>query len=170
MPRQSILAAAVISFCIALAPAFCMAGGTGAYAASSLSIGVHPSGGTGPVCFTLTDPAGRRMSAGPPCEAVELDDIPDAYQDYESIGDDETGAPGSVTRIIYVRQPMPGEYVLELSLPMDESYDLEIQGADGMGGTSRRLMTGVRAKSGETMTYRIKFADFPAAEVTVDER
>jgi len=147
-----------------------MAGGPGAPAVSSLSIGVHPSGGTGPVCFTLTDPAGRRMSTGPPCETVELDEIPEAYQDYESIGDDETGTPGPVTRIIYVRHPIPGEYVLEISLPMDDSYDLEVQGTDGMGGTSRRLLTGVRTELGATKTYRIKFNDFPAAEVTVDER
>jgi hypothetical protein len=168
--RVLLPAAFVILLCLALAPASCIAGGQGVHVDSSLNIGIHPSRGTGPVCFTLTDPAGRMMSTGPPCEGAELAEIPDAYQDYESIGDDETGAPGPVTRIIYVRHPMSGEYTLELSLPMDDSYDLEIQGTDGMGGVSHRLLTGIKSSPGDKRTYTIEYTDFPAAEVKVLER
>ncbi len=123
----------------------------------SIAIGVHPLGGTGPVCFTLTDPLGRRMSAGPPCEAMELDEIPDAYQDYESIGDDETGAPGLVTRVIFVSRPMPGEYTLIVNLPEDDGYDLEAQSVDAAGAVSHSLIKGVPAAPDKTDEYVIVY-------------
>lgn len=131
----------------------------------SLAISVHPGGGSGPVCFTLTDPAGRRMSAGPPCGGAELGEIPDAYQDYESIDDDETGAPGPVTRVIYIRGPMPGEYSLAVSLPRDDSYDIEAQEVDSSGEVLHGLIRDVPAAPGKTDEYVITYPAQDAHQV-----
>jgi hypothetical protein len=82
-----------------------------------------------PAELLLVDKEGRKAGTDPRTHNTYLE-IPHATYEEESISDAVSGAPGPVTKIINLRNPMSGQYTLKVIGKESSEYDLEIMGYD----------------------------------------
>jgi hypothetical protein len=86
--------------------------------------GLHP-----PAELLLIDPQKRKTGSDPKLQ-VSFSEIPNSSYENESIDDAVSGAPGPVTKILDIRNPIDGVYVLKIIGIGSGKYSLEIRAYD----------------------------------------
>jgi hypothetical protein len=122
----------------------------------ALDIRVHPGDGElyPPAQLLVQDPSGRKCGTNPK-DNVSFAGIPLASYEAERIDDDETGARGPETRILYLPQTDFGEYRLSVIGTDSGAYSLEIRNfRDEIGSGPAFLFHGT-ISPGEVDEYQI---------------
>jgi hypothetical protein len=134
----------------------------------SLEVRLHPQEGKlePPAELVLTDPLGRRTGLDP--HGVEVSQaIPDSSYERESLTDDQTGAPGPVTLVLYVAHPATGEYRLQVIAHTSGHYSLEIRALDRELKPERAAFKDVPLAAGGVHTYRVRYAGEPRVSLEI---
>ncbi len=144
------------------------AGGAAEVSGASLDIRLHPTGEAmaPPAEMLLTDPAGRRVGVDPKAGARLLE-LPGASYKQEGLGDAETGEPGPSTTVLWLPEPPPGEYRLEVVGTAAGRYDLEIQALDRDLAPSRAVRLGVGTAPDAVDRYVIRYSPRPGSKVNL---
>jgi len=134
----------------------------------ALDIRIHPEGDNlkPPAELLVTDPAGRKAGVDPRINKT-FAEIPDSSYERESIEDAETGSPGPETSIIYIRNPVDGEYRLKIIGTASTKYSLEITGFDCEMGVSKALFEKIPINQGETHCYLISYTSRKGSQIEV---
>jgi hypothetical protein len=132
----------------------------------ALSIRIHPAGDElePPAELLLTDPEGRRVGRDP-IEDATFSEVPDASYGYEGIDDAVSGAPGPQTAIVDMRNPMTGQYSLQVIGKGSAKYDLSIRGYDGEMDPSDAEFRDVMIQKGSEHLYFIEYSNDKGSRV-----
>jgi hypothetical protein len=134
----------------------------------SLDIRVHPKEGTltPPVDLLLVDPLGRTSGRDPQANQL-LSEIPYSSYEAESLADDVSGAPGPETRILYLSNPVEGEYLLKVVGTETGEYTLEIRGHDEGLNPSHVIFQKVTTAKNTEHRYQIDYSPVEGSQITV---
>ncbi len=138
--------------------------------AGSLDVRIHPQEGQRlpPAELLLTDPRNRRVGWDPET-GERLLEIPGAYYEQEGVDDDDTGQEaGPRTTVLYVAQPIPGDYRLEVLGRRAGAYDLELRALDRAWNPSGAEVTGVQVAAGAVHRYRIRYSGAEGEKVEIE--
>ena len=114
----------------------------------------------------LIDPEGRRMGKDPRTGRT-FSEMPNAFYEYEGIADLESGAPGPETGIVYVGNPVSGEFTLKVMGKASFAYALEVRGYDCEMGYSGGTFDHVSIHQNAEHTYLIKYSNEKGSRVEV---
>lgn len=106
----------------------------------------------------LTDQRGRKTGNDPRIDKTYLE-IPNSSYEEERIDDAVTGAPGPVTKIIYIKNPEVGEYSLKVIGKESHTYDLEIRGYDCQMNPSDEKFLNVKIMKYSEKEYLINYSN-----------
>jgi len=134
----------------------------------ALDIRIHaPEGKLYPSsALLLIDSQGRKTGHDPRTRKTYLD-IPSSAYEEESISDAVTGAPGPVTKIIDIRNPSIGEYVLKVIGKEPSAYDLEIRGYDCEMNPSHEKFMHVKIDKDSEHEYIIRYSNRKGSNINV---
>jgi len=126
--------------------------------AGSLEVRLHPQGGKlePPAELVLTDPRGRKTGADPRNQQ-RFQGIPESSYEQEGLDDDETGEPGPVSLALYVANPVPGAYNLQVIARTSGCYSLEIRVLGRELKPERVTFKDVPVAAGGVHTYRVRY-------------
>jgi len=109
-----------------------------------------------PAEMLLIDPQKRKAGSDPRKQASFFE-IPDSSYESESIEDAVSGTPGPVTKILDIRDPMNGVYVLKILGTEKGRYSLELRGTDSNMEFSHVKFTGIEIENNEEHLFSIAF-------------
>ncbi len=134
----------------------------------ALNIRLHGCGDSlyPPAELLLVDPWGR-MTGYQPNRKTLFSQIPNSTYENESIDDVDSGAPGPVTKIIDVRNPSSGEYVLRIIGVESLKYDLEIRSYDHEMNFSDAKFMNIEIKKDAEHTYTIVYSSEKSTDTKV---
>ena len=137
----------------------------------ALDIRIHPAEGKiyPSAELLLIDPQGQKSGHDPRFH-VTYSEIPRASYEEESISDAVSGAPGPVTKIIYIRNPPNGEYILKVIGIKPYTYDLEIRGYDCEMNPSDDKFTHVEIDKDREHEYIIQYSNRKGSTLKVSPR
>lgn len=110
---------------------------------------------------TLIDPHGQEASSDGVAQ------IEGVLFEEESIDDDETGARGPTTLIVYVEHPRDGDYEVSVAAREQDSYVMQVRAADRAGDVTDHTGSPVHLDGGSRHRYRITYAAAPGSAVRV---
>jgi hypothetical protein len=119
-----------------------------------------------PAELLLIDIEGRRIGRDPRTGEI-FSAMPNAFYEYEALSDLESGAPGPETAIVYVGNPLNGEYTLRVIGKEPFRYTLELRGYDGGMGHSGTTFDHVPIHQHEEHTYLIRYSNEKGSRVEV---
>ena len=122
----------------------------------ALDIRVHPDEGSlhPPVQLLIVDPSRLRCGVDPD-SGESFGEIPEATYESERIDDDETGAEGPETRILYLGQTVAGEYRLLVSGVEPGTFLLEVRNFRDDDGPEQTFRIPGRIEPGEVREFVI---------------
>jgi len=134
----------------------------------ALDIRIHPDEGNlnPPAELLLTDPKGRRVGNDPKRNKT-FKEITNSSYEHEGIADAETGDPGPETAIIYIRNPIIGEYNLQVIGIKSSKYILEIRGYDCEMNHSSAEFTNVMINKNTEHHYLIRYSNKKESKIDV---
>lgn len=134
----------------------------------ALNIRVHSSGDSlyPSAELLLIDPKGR-MTGIQPRLRTTFSEIPYSTYENEGIDDVVSGAKGPVSKIIDVRRPMSGKYVLKIIGVESREYSLEIRSYDHDMNFSDAKFINVDIKKDDEHTYTIDYSSRKSSETRV---
>jgi hypothetical protein len=134
----------------------------------ALNIRIHRSGeglhSTAEIL--LADPQERRTGSDPRIKNT-FSEIPNSSYESESIDDAVSGAPGPVTKIIDIRNPMDGVYTLKIIGIESGRYSLEIMGYDKNMDFSDAKYIDIEIKKDGEHVFTIKYASDKSSDFRV---
>lgn len=164
------LLAALLGALMVLTTAPFSRGGQGPVAnfSGSLDVRIHPREGDRkpPVALLLTDPKQRRVGWDPQ-KRERVQEIPGAFYEQESLEDAVTGDPGPVTLVLYVVNPVAGDYSLRVIGLEEGRYTLAVRALDRTRTPSRVEFSNVPITAGMVHRYRISHTNEPGSVVEV---
>jgi hypothetical protein len=119
-----------------------------------------------PAELLLVDPEGRRTGKDPRTGRT-FSEMPNAFYEHEGIADLESGAPGPETGIVYVRNPVSGEFTLKVIGKEPFPYVLEARGYDCEMGYSGAMFDHVGIHENAEHIYLIKYSNEEGGRVEV---
>ena len=134
----------------------------------ALDIRIHPAEGKmyPPAELLLISPQGRKKGYDP-MSRVTYTEIPRSSYEEESLSDAVTGAPGPVTKIIDIRNPSIGKYILKVIGTEPYTYDLEIRGYDCEMSPSDEKFTHVKIDKDGEHEYIIYYSNRKGSTISV---
>jgi hypothetical protein len=114
----------------------------------------------------LIDPEERKTGHDPRIDKSYMG-IPSSSYEEESISDAVTSAPGPVTKIIDIRNPSIGEYVLKVIGKEPSAYDLEIRGYDCEMNPSHEKFMHVKIDKDSEHEYIIRYSNRKGSNINV---
>jgi len=122
-----------------------------------------------PAELLLVDQEGRRTGHNPQTNKTYME-IPHASYEEESISDAVSGMPGPVTKIIHIRNPISGEYRLNVIGKESSEYDLEIQGYDCQMNPSHETFLNEEILKNSEQEYIIHYSNQKGSKVKVTSK
>jgi hypothetical protein len=119
-----------------------------------------------PAELLLVDPEGRRTDTDPRTGRT-FSEMPNAFYEHEGIADLESGASGPETGIVYVRNPVSGDFTLKVIGKERFAYVLEVRGYDCEMGYSGRTFGHVNIHQNAEHIYLIKYSNEEGGTVEV---
>ena len=117
-----------------------------------------------PAELLLVDQEGRRTGHNPQTNKTYME-IPHASYEEESISDAVSGMPGPVTKIIHIRNPISGEYLLKVIGKESSEYDLEIQGYDCQMNPSHENFLNEKILKNREQEYAIQYSNKKGSKI-----
>jgi hypothetical protein len=117
-----------------------------------------------PAELLLVDQEGRKTGHNPQTNKTYME-IPHASYEEESISDAVSGAPGPVTKIIHIRNPINGEYRLNLIGKESSEYDLEIKGYDCQMNPSHEKFLNEKILKNSEQEYNIQYSNKKGSKI-----
>ena len=140
--------------CVAISPLLVnLVSGAGL---GALDIRVHPGerGLHPPVQLLVEDPSGSKCGLDPRT-GESFEQIPGGTYESESIDDDESGAEGPETRILYLGRSAIGDYRLIVTGVASGSYLLEVRNFREDGGPEQAYRAQGSIRTGEVHEFLI---------------
>ncbi len=119
-----------------------------------------------PAELLLVDQKGRKTGTDPRTHKT-YSGIPHASYEGESISDAVTGAPGPVTKIINIRNPISGEYRLKVIGKESSEYDLEITGYNNQMNPSHEKFLNEKILNNSEQEYIIYYSNQKDSKIKV---
>jgi hypothetical protein len=137
----------------------------------ALDIRIHPAEGKlyPSAELLLIDSQGRKTGHDPRTRETYTE-IPRSAYEEESISDAVTGAPGPVTKIIDIRNPMNGAYTLRVIGKEPSTYNLEIRGYDCEMNPSDNRFMHVESDKDRVHEYIIQYSNKKGSTINVSPR
>lgn len=137
----------------------------------ALDIRIHPAEEKlyPPAELLLIDQKGRKTGSDPRTHKTYME-IPHSAYEEESISDAVTGTPGPVTKIIYIKSPEIGEYILQVIGKESHTYDLEIRGYDCELNPSDDRFMNVKLEKNSVHKYIIQYSNEKGSKIKVTSR
>ena len=134
----------------------------------ALDIRIHPSEEklSPPAELLLVDQEGRRTGHNPQTNKTYME-IPLASYEKESISDAVSGMPGPVTKVIHIRNPISGEYHLNIIGKESSEYDLEIKGYDCQMNPSHEKFLNEEILKKSEHEYIIQYSNKKGSKIRV---
>jgi hypothetical protein len=114
----------------------------------------------------LADPLGR-ITGFDPIAGQAYQEIPNSVYDLIGLDDLESGEPGPLSHDLDIRQPLEGEYRLQVVGTGTGTYDLEINAYDPDSNPSQAVFTGIPIVPGAIHAYTFDYSSLPGAPVVV---
>jgi hypothetical protein len=122
---------------------------------------LHP-----PAELLLVDQQGRKIGHNPQINKTYIE-IPYSSYEEESISDAVSGMSGPVTKIIHIRNPISGEYRLNVIGKESSEYDLEIRGYDCQMNPSHETFLNEKILKNSKKEYTIQYSDKKGSAIRV---
>lgn len=134
----------------------------------ALNIRIHSCGDSlyPPAELLLIDPQGKMTGCQPRLKTTFCE-IPNSSYENEGLDDAVSGAPGPVSKIIDVRNPLSGKYVLKIIGVESRRYSLEIRSYDHDMNFSDAKFIDIDIKKDEEHTYMINYSSRKNTETEV---
>ncbi len=107
--------------------------------------------------LVVADPLGR-LTGFDPVSGQSFSEIPGSFYTTISLEDDETGTPGPETHELDIRQPIAGDYEIEVVGTGTGTYDLEINAYDPDGTPSQAVFTEIPVFPGAVHSYAFNYS------------
>jgi hypothetical protein len=120
---------------------------------------LHP-----PAELLLIDQKGRKTGHNPQTNKTYME-IPHSSYEEESISDAVSGMPGPVTYIIHIRNPISGEYRLNVIGKESSEYDLEIKGYDCQMNPSHETFLNEKILKSSEQGYAIQYSNKKGSKI-----
>lgn len=114
----------------------------------------------------LADPLGR-ITGFDPTNGQAYQEIPDSVYSLIGLDDVESGEPGPLSHDLDIRQPLEGEYRLQVVGTGTGTYDLEINTYDPDSNPSQATFLSVPITPGAVHAYSFDYSRLPNAPVVV---
>lgn len=133
----------------------------------ALDIRIHPSEDKlhPPAELLLVDQHGRKTGHNPQTNKTYME-IPHSSYEEESISDAVSGMPGPVTKIIHIRNPISGEYLLNVIGKEESEYDLEIRGYDCQMNPSHETFLNKKILKNSEQEYTIQYSNKKGSKIS----
>lgn len=112
----------------------------------------------------VTDPQGR-VTGYDPTTGQSYSEIPGSSYGIISIGDAESGEPGPPTHDLDIRQPVPGEYLVDVVGTGTGTYVLEINAYDPELNPSRAVFADIPITAGAIHSYSFNYTKIVGDEI-----
>jgi hypothetical protein len=122
---------------------------------------LHP-----PAELLLIDQQGRKTGHNPQTNKIYME-MPHSSYEEESISDAVSGMPGPVTYIIHIRNPISGEYRLNVIGKESSEYDLEIKGYDCQMNPSHETFLNEKILKNSEKGYTIQYSSKKGSKIRV---
>lgn len=122
-----------------------------------------------PAELLLIDQQGRKTGHNPQTNKTYME-IPHASYEEESISDAVSGMPGPVTKIIHIRNPISGEYRLNVIGKESSEYDLEIKGYDCQMNPSHEKFLNEEILKNNAQEYTIQYSNKKGSKIRVTSK
>jgi hypothetical protein len=134
----------------------------------ALDIRIHSSEdkSSPPAELLLIDQEGRKAGTDPRTRTTHKE-IPHSAYEEESISDAVSGMPGPVTKIIYIRNPASGEYILKVIGKASSEYDLEMRGYDCQMNPSYKTVLNKKILKNSEHEYKIYYSNEKGSTINV---